>query len=29
VLFQIDQNAKLNVLRLPFDDGRAYDFRRD
>jgi CubicO group peptidase (beta-lactamase class C family) len=29
VQFQIDQDAKLNVLRLSFDDGQAYEFRRE
>ena len=29
VQFQIDQDAKLNMLRLSFDDGQAYDFRRE
>ena len=27
--FQIDKEAKLNVLRLLFDDGQAYDFKRE
>ena len=29
VQFQIDKNAKLNVLRLSFDDGQAYEFHRE
>ena len=29
VQFQIDKDAKLNVLRLSFDDGQAYEFKRD
>jgi hypothetical protein len=29
VQFQMDKDAKLNVLRLSFDDGQAYDFRRE
>jgi CubicO group peptidase (beta-lactamase class C family) len=29
VQFQIDRNAKLNLLRLSFDDGQAYDFHRE
>ena len=29
VQFQIDRDAKLNLLRLSFDDGQAYEFRRD
>jgi CubicO group peptidase (beta-lactamase class C family) len=29
VQFQMDKDGKLNVLRLSFDDGQAYDFRRD
>ena len=27
--FQIDKDAKLNVLRLTYDDGQAYEFRRE
>jgi hypothetical protein len=29
VQFQMDKDGKLNVLRLSFDDGQAYDFRRE
>ena len=29
IQFQTDAEAKLNVLRLTFDDGQAYDFRRE
>ena len=29
VQFQIDTEAKLNRLRLSFDDGQAYEFRRE
>jgi uncharacterized protein DUF3471 len=29
VQFQIDKDAKLNLLRLSFDDGQAYEFRRE
>ncbi len=29
VQFQIDQEGKLGVLRLSFDDGQAYAFRRE
>jgi CubicO group peptidase (beta-lactamase class C family) len=29
VQFQMDKNGKLNVLRLSFDDGQAYNFRRE
>ena len=29
VQFQMDKGGKLNVLRLSFDDGQAYDFRRE
>ena len=29
VQFQIDKNGKLNVLRLSFDDGQAYEFHRE
>ena len=29
VQFQIDSDAKLNVLRLSLDDGQAYEFRRE
>jgi hypothetical protein len=29
VQLQIDKNAKLNVLRLSFDDGQAYEFHRE
>ena len=29
VQFQIDNDAKLNVLRLSLDDGQAYEFRRE
>jgi CubicO group peptidase (beta-lactamase class C family) len=29
VQFQIDKNAKLNLLRLSFDDGQAYEFNRE
>jgi CubicO group peptidase (beta-lactamase class C family) len=28
VQFQIDKDAKLNLLRLSFDDGQAFEFRR-
>jgi CubicO group peptidase (beta-lactamase class C family) len=29
VQFQIDKDAKLNLLRLSFDDGQAYEFTRE
>ena len=29
VQFQMDKDAKLNVLHLSFDDGQAYDFTRE
>jgi CubicO group peptidase (beta-lactamase class C family) len=29
VQFQIDKSAKLNLLRLSFDDGQAYEFHRE
>jgi hypothetical protein len=29
VQFQIDKSAELNVLRLSFDDGQAYEFHRE
>ncbi len=29
VQFQMDKDGKLNVLRLSFDDGQAYNFRRE
>jgi CubicO group peptidase (beta-lactamase class C family) len=29
VQFQIDKDAKLNLLRLSFDDGQAYEFKRE
>jgi CubicO group peptidase (beta-lactamase class C family) len=29
VQFQMDKDGKLNVLRLSFDDGQAYDFARE
>jgi CubicO group peptidase (beta-lactamase class C family) len=29
VQFQMDKSAKLNVLRLSFDDGQAYEFHRE
>jgi len=29
VQFQMDKEGKLNVLRLSFDDGQAYEFRRE
>ncbi len=29
VQFQIDQDAKLNRLRLSLEDGQAYEFRRE
>jgi CubicO group peptidase (beta-lactamase class C family) len=29
VQFQIDKTAKLNLLRLSFDDGQAYEFDRE
>jgi hypothetical protein len=29
VQFQIDQDAKLNLLRLSLDDGQAYEFHRE
>lgn len=29
VQFQTDKDAKLNLLRLFFDDGQAYDLRRE
>ena len=28
VQFQMDKDGKLNVLRLSFDDGQAYEFKR-
>jgi hypothetical protein len=28
VQFQIDKDAKLNLLRLSYDDGQAFEFRR-
>jgi hypothetical protein len=28
VQFQMDKNARLNVLRLSFEDGQAYEFTR-
>ena len=27
--FQIDKEAKLNLLRLSYDDGQAYEFQRE
>jgi hypothetical protein len=27
--YQMDKDAKLNLLRLSFDDGQAYEFRRE
>ena len=27
--FQIDKEAKLSLLRLSYDDGQAYEFRRE
>ena len=29
VQFQIDKDGRLNVLRLSFDDGQAYQFARE
>jgi hypothetical protein len=29
VQLQMDKDAKLNVLRLSFEDGQAYDFTRE
>ena len=29
VQFQMDKDARLNVLRLSFDDGQAYEFTRE
>lgn len=29
VQFQMDKEGKLNTLRLSFDDGQAYDFKRE
>ena len=29
VQFQMDKEAKLNLLRLSYDDGQAYEFRRE
>ena len=29
VQYQMDKDAKLNLLRLSFDDGQAYEFRRE
>jgi hypothetical protein len=29
VQFQMDEEGKLNLLRLSFEDGQAYDFRRE
>jgi hypothetical protein len=29
VQLQIDKDGKLGVLRLSFDDGQAYEFRRE
>jgi CubicO group peptidase (beta-lactamase class C family) len=29
IQYQMDRSAKLNVLRLSFDDGQAYEFRRE
>ncbi len=29
VQFQMDKNGRLNLLRLSFEDGQAYDFRRE
>jgi hypothetical protein len=29
VQFQMDKEGKLNLLRLSFDDGQAYEFRRE
>jgi len=29
VQFQIDKDAKLNLLRLSLDDGQAYEFKRE
>jgi CubicO group peptidase (beta-lactamase class C family) len=29
VQFQMDKDGKLNLLRLSFDDGQAYNFRRE
>jgi hypothetical protein len=26
---QIDKEGRLNLLRLSFEDGQAYEFRRD
>jgi hypothetical protein len=27
--FQMDKDAKLNLLRLSIEDGQAYEFRRE
>jgi hypothetical protein len=29
VQFQIDKDAKLNLLHLSLDDGQAYEFKRE
>jgi hypothetical protein len=29
LLMQIDKDGRLGVLRLSFDEGQAYDFRRE
>jgi hypothetical protein len=29
VQFQMDKTGKLNLLRLTFDDGQFYEFRRE
>jgi hypothetical protein len=29
VQFQMDKDARLNILRLSFDDGQAYQFTRE
>jgi hypothetical protein len=29
VQFPIDKDGKLNLLRLSFDDGHVYEFRRE
>ena len=29
VQYQTDKDAKLNLFRLSFDDGQAYEFRRE
>jgi hypothetical protein len=29
IQFQIDKDGQLNLLRLSFEDGQAYEFRRE